>query len=256
METDTKYALMPVGAVGTAVRPAIDPSASPFKVVVDPQMRAGLKKALFDLIDHHDEVLAAYVSQGKLSLESYKEYIELFARACVKRWKAREGVLYLLRAAGLEGVDGRRRQPRAGMALEISVSRRRTARQDRGRRHRDTPPQQRTRAGPFVLDEIGERHDDQRSQRHDGQHDGAGRGRQRPLVATDADRRAGQAVGDDPRPGELPAWQRRLSGAGPWLREQVGSGHDHQTAEGALVRGGAAVHRPGRRLGEGITPCG
>ena len=44
-------------------------------------MRAALKQALFDLIDHHDDTLAAYVSQGKLSLESYKEYIELFARA-------------------------------------------------------------------------------------------------------------------------------------------------------------------------------
>ena len=95
---------MPVEAVEPSTRPAIDPTASPFKVVVDPQMRAALKQALFDLIDHHDDTLAAYVSQGKLSLESYKEYIELFARALRETMDSPEGVLYLLRSAGLEGV--------------------------------------------------------------------------------------------------------------------------------------------------------
>ena len=104
METDTKLALMPVGTVEPSPAPAIDPAASPFKVVVDPQMRSALKKALFDLIDHHDEALAGYVSQGKLSLESYKEYIELFARALRETMDSPEGVLYLLRAAGLQGV--------------------------------------------------------------------------------------------------------------------------------------------------------
>ena len=104
METDTKHALMPVSAVGLAASHAIDPAASPFKVMVDPEMRAALKKALFALIDHHDAALAGYVSQGKLSLESYKEYIELFARALRETMDSREGVLYLLRAAGLEGV--------------------------------------------------------------------------------------------------------------------------------------------------------
>ena len=105
METDTKHALMPVSALGLTSSHAIDPSASPFKVMVDPQMRAALKKALLALIDHHDEALADYVSQGKLSLESYKEYIELFARALRETMDSREGVLYLLRAAGLEGVS-------------------------------------------------------------------------------------------------------------------------------------------------------
>ena len=107
METDTKFALMPVGTIATSPAPAIDPAASPFKVVVDPQMRAALKKALFDLIDHHDEALAGYVAQGKLSLESYKEYIELFARALRETMDSPEGVLYLLRAAGLEGVTSK-----------------------------------------------------------------------------------------------------------------------------------------------------
>ncbi len=105
MESDTKYALMTAGTAEKLPSSAIDPSASPFKVVVDPQMRSALKKALFDLVDHHDEVLAAYVSQGKLSLESYKEYIELFARALRETMDSPEGVLYLLRAAGLEGVE-------------------------------------------------------------------------------------------------------------------------------------------------------
>ena len=104
MEIDSKYALMPVEAVGRDVAPAIDPSSSPFKVVVDPVMRAALKKSLFDLIDHHDDVLASYVTQGKLSLESYKEYVELFARSLRETMETPEGVLYLLRAAGLEGI--------------------------------------------------------------------------------------------------------------------------------------------------------
>ena len=56
------------------------------------------------MIDHHDEVLASYVTQGKLSLESYKEYVELFARSLRETMESREGVLYLLRAAGLEGI--------------------------------------------------------------------------------------------------------------------------------------------------------
>ncbi len=53
--------------------PVADAAASPFKVVVDPQMRMQLRRALIDLIDNHDEALAAHYSDGKLALESYKE---------------------------------------------------------------------------------------------------------------------------------------------------------------------------------------
>ena len=105
MDTDTKYALMPVNTVGQAPAPMIDPSSSPFRVVVDPQMRAAIKKALNELIDHHDDALASYVTHGKLALESYKEYIELFARALRETMESREGVLYLLKSAGLDGVS-------------------------------------------------------------------------------------------------------------------------------------------------------
>ncbi len=59
--------------------PAVaDPGASPFKIVVDPQMRQQLRRALIELIDNHDESLAAHYSDGRLALESYKEYIEVF----------------------------------------------------------------------------------------------------------------------------------------------------------------------------------
>jgi hypothetical protein len=58
-----------------------DPNANPFKLVVDPVMRTRLRRALFDLIENHDQELARYVSEGSLALESYKEYIELFARS-------------------------------------------------------------------------------------------------------------------------------------------------------------------------------
>lgn len=104
MENESKHALMPVGTVGQSNPGVIDPSSSPFKVVVDPVMRTAIKKALSDLIDHHDESLAGYVTDGKLALESYKEYVELFARALRETMESPEGVLYLLRSAGLEGV--------------------------------------------------------------------------------------------------------------------------------------------------------
>src|SRR5215212_3310846 len=79
-----------------------DPGASPFKVVIDPKVRADLRRALIDLIDYHDEALAENFSQGKLVLDSYKEYIELFARSLKETMESREGVAYLLRSVGFE----------------------------------------------------------------------------------------------------------------------------------------------------------
>ncbi len=82
--------------------PRPNPGATPFKVVVDPEMRARLRRALIELIDYHDESLAEHFADGKLELESYKEYIELFARSLKETMESREGVAYLLRAAGFE----------------------------------------------------------------------------------------------------------------------------------------------------------
>ncbi len=79
-----------------------DPSATPFKIVVDPEMRMKLRRALIELIDYHDESLAEHFAEGKLELDSYKEYIELFARSLKETMESREGVAYLLRAAGFE----------------------------------------------------------------------------------------------------------------------------------------------------------
>ena len=79
-----------------------DPSATPFKIVVDPEMRLKLRRALIELIDYHDESLAEHFAEGKLELESYKEYIELFACSLKETMESREGVAYLLRAAGFE----------------------------------------------------------------------------------------------------------------------------------------------------------
>src|SRR5437660_3900416 len=94
-----------VSADQTALKKEIakpDPGATPFKVVVDPEMRLKLRRALFELIDFHDEALAEHFAEGKLALESYKEYIELFARSLKETMESREGVAYLLRAAGFE----------------------------------------------------------------------------------------------------------------------------------------------------------
>ena len=111
---NNKYALMSIeeedlasenvaASQALAVAPRkLDASASPFRMVVDPIMREDLKKALFHLIDHHDESLAAYVADGKLSLDSYKEYIELFSRSLRETMESQEGVMYLLRSVGID----------------------------------------------------------------------------------------------------------------------------------------------------------
>ncbi len=77
-----------------------DPGANPFKLVVDPVMRQKLRRALFEMIESHDEELARYVSDGSLSLESYKEYIELFASSLRQTFADREGVAFLMEACG------------------------------------------------------------------------------------------------------------------------------------------------------------
>ena len=79
-----------------------DPGATPFKIVVDPEMRLKLRRALIELIDYHDEALAEHFADGKLALESYKEYIELFARSLKETMESREGVAYLLRSVGFQ----------------------------------------------------------------------------------------------------------------------------------------------------------
>ena len=79
-----------------------DPGATPFKVVIDPKLRLDLRRALIELIDYHDEALAENFAHGKLMLESYKEYIELFARSLRETMESREGVAYLLRSVGFD----------------------------------------------------------------------------------------------------------------------------------------------------------
>ncbi len=79
-----------------------DPGANPFRLVVDPVMRLKLRRALFDLIESHDQELAKYVAEGSLALDSYKEYIELFAHSLKQTMGTREGVAYMLQACGFE----------------------------------------------------------------------------------------------------------------------------------------------------------
>ena len=79
-----------------------DPGANPFKLVVDPVMRVKLRRALFEMIESHDQELARYVSEGSLALESYKEYIELFAHSLKQTMSSREGIAYMLQACGFE----------------------------------------------------------------------------------------------------------------------------------------------------------
>ena len=79
-----------------------DPGANPFKLVVDPVMRQRLRRALFEMIESHDEELARYVSEGSLALESYKEYIELFAHSLKQTMSDSEGIAFLMEACGFK----------------------------------------------------------------------------------------------------------------------------------------------------------
>jgi hypothetical protein len=79
-----------------------DPGANPFRLVVDPVMRIRLRRALFDLIESHDQELARYVGDGTLALDSYKEYVELFARSLRETMNSREGIAYLLESCGFQ----------------------------------------------------------------------------------------------------------------------------------------------------------
>src|SRR5438309_9670913 len=74
-----------------------DPAATPFKVVIDPKLRLDLRRALVDLIDYHDEALAEHFAQGKLAVDSYEEYVVVFARSLYVKMESLVGVLYLLR---------------------------------------------------------------------------------------------------------------------------------------------------------------
>ena len=85
---------------GELARP--DVGSTPFKVVIDPKLRMELRRALIDLIEYHDEALAEHFAEGKLSLDSNKEYIELFARSLKETMESREGVSYLLRSVGFD----------------------------------------------------------------------------------------------------------------------------------------------------------
>jgi hypothetical protein len=77
-----------------------DPGANPFRLVVDPVMRMRLRKALFDLIENHDQELARYVSEGSLALDSYKEYVEIFSRSLRDTMASRDGIAFLLESCG------------------------------------------------------------------------------------------------------------------------------------------------------------
>ncbi len=79
-----------------------DPAANPFRLVVDPVMRTRLRRALFEMIEQHDQELARYVSEGSLALDSYKEYIEIFANSLKQTMASQEGVAYLMRVCGFE----------------------------------------------------------------------------------------------------------------------------------------------------------
>jgi len=83
----------------------IDPMENPFKVVVDPAVRARLIQAIGELIDTRDQELASHVGEGVLALDSYKEYIELFARNLCDTLGSKDGISFLLESCGFHIPD-------------------------------------------------------------------------------------------------------------------------------------------------------
>jgi|GEM_PF-2213390 len=99
MNSEPEFQLVKPSELNTLIR---EPGGSPFRVVIDPTLRLQLRKALVDLINEHEDTLADYVARGQLSLDSNKEYIELFARSLRETMGDAEGVGYLMKAAGFE----------------------------------------------------------------------------------------------------------------------------------------------------------
>jgi hypothetical protein len=99
MNSEPEFELVKPSELNALTR---DPGGSPFRVVIDPSLRLQLRKALVELINDHEETLAEYVANGQLSLDSNKEYIELFARGLRETMGDVEGVGYLMKAAGFE----------------------------------------------------------------------------------------------------------------------------------------------------------
>ncbi|MGF1678022.1 MAG: hypothetical protein ACFCUX_02385 [Candidatus Methylacidiphilales bacterium] len=102
MNHPTQFEIMLSQSAGEAHLSTNDAGANPFRLTIDPQMRIRLKRALFDLIDNHDDALEEYVADGQLDLASYKEYVELFARCLRETMDSKEGIAYLLKSCGFE----------------------------------------------------------------------------------------------------------------------------------------------------------
>jgi len=100
--TDSDYSITPRSFEISQEPVVSDPGASPFRLVIDPVMRARLRRALFDLIENHDQQLAQHFSDGRLSLDSYKEYIEIFASSLRQTMESPEGVAYLMQSCGFD----------------------------------------------------------------------------------------------------------------------------------------------------------
>jgi hypothetical protein len=100
--SSSEKSLAPINLETSEPRHATDASASPFRLVVDPLMRERLRRALAALIENHDDEMARHVCEGRLALDSYKEYVEIFASSLRQTMESREGVSYLLRAAGFD----------------------------------------------------------------------------------------------------------------------------------------------------------
>jgi len=61
-----------------------------------------MRRALIELIDNHDEGARRPIIPMETGAESYKEYIEVFARSLKETMESAAGVSYLLRAVGFD----------------------------------------------------------------------------------------------------------------------------------------------------------
>lgn len=87
--------------VPSAVTSLKSVSGSPFRRVIDPDLRDSLQEALVRLTEDHQHQVSYMVENGQLSVDSYKEYVELLARFLRDTIGSKAGVKYLLDACGL-----------------------------------------------------------------------------------------------------------------------------------------------------------
>lgn len=80
--------------------PSVAFSGNPFKVKFDPDVLGKVNEAVRVMMERYDTELAMGFAEGRLSVDSYKEYIELLAHSLRETMSTPAGVRHLFEACG------------------------------------------------------------------------------------------------------------------------------------------------------------